>query len=570
MHEDRRRHPRFAVLVKASAEYGGARQDLVCVDAGPGGGYFTGRVVPKFNEFIEFALRPPGPGTPRIDLRGEVVYVPKTGEPRHPGFAVRWLTASSRVGVEPLQRVLQDILHLQPAVALAANESGEVRFDFATQPAAATSVPVAHQSPTPSPGRMSPRPSAMALQAADMERRSPEPGQASSTRIGAPAVPPRPEAISRPIGAPFVAQRPAAQRPHGQARWSPSPMSERPDASDAPAGRAPRAEAKADAAWRGVANPALSPTFDSSDQIDSTQRYAPLPEDSRPSSVPAAPGAMSATPWPEGIPLALAERYGDLRLLGRGGHGVVFRANDQLLDREVVLKFMVSGAMPNEMARRYFLREVKLAASLSHPNIVNIYDLGISEGVLYYAMEYIVGEPLVELLTKVAVIRDADELWSLVSQLCDALAYAHDRGILHRDVKPENVLLTPDGKIKLFDFGLARRVADGFGDQSLLIGTPYYMAPEQITSSDKVDRRADIYSLGVLLYRMCTGVLPFTTGNLFVAHAIEPVPDPRMHRPDLPPALAALLFRLLAKLPDQRPQTCAMVAQELHRALFGP
>ncbi len=316
--------------------------------------------------------------------------------------------------------------------------------------------------------------------------------------------------------------------------------------------------------WRRQSSGATwSPAVEPGGSVDSTQRYASLPNDL------AAPGAMSKAPWPEGIPVALAERYNDLRLLGRGGNGVVFRANDQLLDREVVLKFMVAGAMPNEMARRYFLREVKLAAGLTHPNIVNIYDLGISEGMLYYAMEHVDGRTLLEMLKEVAPICDPQLLWSLASQLCEALTYAHNRGILHRDVKPENVLVTPEGTIKLFDFGLARGQGDGFGEQSLVIGTPFYMAPEQITSSKNIDQRADIYSLGVILYRMFTGVLPFTKGNLFLAHAIEPVPDPRSHRSDLSEPVVKLLYRLLAKRPDQRPANCTIVAEELHAALFA-
>jgi serine/threonine-protein kinase len=155
----------------------------------------------------------------------------------------------------------------------------------------------------------------------------------------------------------------------------------------------------------------------------------------------------------------------------------------------------------------------------------------------------------------------------MLSQLCAALDHAHAQGMVHRDIKPDNVLVAQDGTVKLLDFGLARILDEGFGEQSVLAGTPYYMAPEQL-SGGVVDHRADIYALGVVLFRMLAGVLPFTEGNVFVAHAIEPVPDLRTFDATLPADAIAVVERCLAKKADDRFDTCAPVAAAIERA-FG-
>ena len=272
--------------------------------------------------------------------------------------------------------------------------------------------------------------------------------------------------------------------------------------------------------------------------------------------------------WPAGVPTSLASRYIDLERLGQGGNGVVFRATDKLLDRTIVLKFMIDGSMPTDIARKYFLREVKLAASLNHPNIVHIYDMGNVDDVLYYAMEYVEGLPLTAHLPGHQPVRDVVFLDSVFEQLCAALDHAHGQGLVHRDIKPDNVIIASDGTVKLLDFGLARVLDDGFGEQSVLAGTPYYMAPEQLDGST-VDHRADIYALGVVLFRMLTGHLPFSEGNIFVAHAVEPVPDPRKFNRDLPDGAVPVVMRCMAKRPAERYSNCRQVALDLHQALFG-
>ena len=272
--------------------------------------------------------------------------------------------------------------------------------------------------------------------------------------------------------------------------------------------------------------------------------------------------------WPPGVPRPISNRYEQLQQIGQGGHGVVFRAVDKMLDRFVVLKFLLQSALSTEMARKYFMREVKLSASLNHPNIVHIYDIGNTDGVLWYAMEFVDGVTLSQYLPAGKPVADMGFLYSAFSQLCEALDSAHGQGILHRDVKPDNALVAHDGCVKLFDFGLARIADQGFGEQSLLLGTPFYMAPEQLTGG-KVDHRADVYALGILLYRMLAGELPFRDGNIFAAHVLEPVPDPRQFNPQLNESVVKLLLKMLAKQPEQRPSSCRPIAVDLWTAMFG-
>jgi tRNA A-37 threonylcarbamoyl transferase component Bud32 len=273
--------------------------------------------------------------------------------------------------------------------------------------------------------------------------------------------------------------------------------------------------------------------------------------------------------WPADVPKGVSQRYDSLQRLGRGGHGVVYKARDRNLDRTVVLKFLASDQLGTEVARKYFLREVKLAASLSHPNILHIYDVAESDGVLYYVMEFIDGVTLSAYLPAGQPLTDYAFLFSVVQQLADALDHAHAAGVLHRDVKPENVLVGQDGIVKLFDFGLARvSHEDPSSEGSLLIGTPFYMAPEQLLGQS-VDARADQYALGISLYRMLAGELPFRDGNVYAAHVLEPVPDPRKINARVPAAVVPVLERALAKSPADRFANCKDLALDLWQALFG-
>ena len=293
---------------------------------------------------------------------------------------------------------------------------------------------------------------------------------------------------------------------------------------------------------------------------------SPMRDEPSPAWEKAGPGAAAGA-WPVGVPKSLSSRYDHLEHLGQGGNGIVFRATDVLLDRFVVLKFMAQGALSSDLARRYFLREVKLAAGLSHPNIVHIYDLGNTDGVLYYAMEYVEGRPMTEYLFQDEPMADWAFAYSILAQLAEALDFAHSQGVLHRDVKPDNVLISSDGVVKLFDFGLARAYGEGFGDKSMLVGTPHYMAPEQFTSG-KVESRTDLYALGVLAYRLMAGRLPFRDSNVFVGHAMEAPPDPRTFNLRLPKGVQSVIGHMLAKRPEDRPDRCRDAIAALYKVLF--
>lgn len=395
-----------------------------------------------------------------------------------------------------------------------------------------------------------------------------------------PAVKPVPARQSSPSGG---SQRPPRTQP--SVSLEPVAPLDLPDAAPhADPGRSPERRGLLDAPLvQRVAPPARIPqrqdTIDSAfDPVSSGDSAVPVNQSTQAytrsaaahlaSSLLHARSRPASGPWPLGVPHSLSDRYGRLEHLGQGGQGVVFRAVDRHLDRVVVLKFMGATTMSSDVARKYFLREVKLAASLNHPNIAHIYDIGKADDVPYYAMEYVDGVPLSAYLPPRTPIRDLAFLFSVLTQLCDALDHAHGLGVLHRDVKPDNVLVAADGTVKLFDFGLVRVTNEGLGEQSVLIGTPHYMAPEQRIGG-RVDHRTDIYALGVTTFRMLTGHLPFTEGNIFVAHATSPVPDPRSLQPELPPTVNAVTQQMLAKKPSDRFDSCREIAVAMHRALFG-
>lgn len=272
--------------------------------------------------------------------------------------------------------------------------------------------------------------------------------------------------------------------------------------------------------------------------------------------------------WPTGVPLVLAQRYENFAPIGRGGNGIVYRARDTLLNTDVALKFMIESAMPDELARRYFLREIQVAKDLHHPNIVAIHDIGIADTTLYYAMELLEGQPLLRLFDGENPIADRTLVLRIFEQLCDALTYAHGLGVVHRDIKPDNVFVLKNGHVKLLDFGLAKVFDDGFGEQSILAGTPFYMAPEQIHGRN-IDGRVDVYALGVIFYRAMTGHLPFPDGNVLLAHATQAPPDPRSHVMGLTDSVCAVISRALQKHPEDRYPNCKAMKTAIQGALGG-
>jgi tetratricopeptide (TPR) repeat protein len=254
-------------------------------------------------------------------------------------------------------------------------------------------------------------------------------------------------------------------------------------------------------------------------------------------------------------------RYEILGELGRGGMGVVFKARDTNLGRIVALKKLPENLKEHPTAVKLFLREARSAAALNHPNIVTVFDAGQESDNYFISMEHLQGTPLDALLEAHGRISPRDTAL-LGMQAATGLAYAHDHRIIHRDIKSSNLFYTTDRVVKIMDFGLAKAVEEVRRNASMIAGTPYFMAPEQ-SAGDVVDHRADLYALGVTLYQLATGSVPFTEGDVTYHHRHTPPPDPRQAVPDMPAALAELLLQLLAKEPDDRVQSAAEVSQRL-------
>jgi Protein kinase domain len=254
--------------------------------------------------------------------------------------------------------------------------------------------------------------------------------------------------------------------------------------------------------------------------------------------------------------------YSIERILGRGGMSVVYLAHDPHLKRNMALKLLAPELAEDESFRVRFLRESQLAASLDHPNVVPVYEAGEVDGLLYIAMRYVVGTDLKALLRAEGAL-EPERALTLVGQVASALDAAHERGLVHRDVKPSNVLLTgaPDDEhCYLADFGLSTSASDrSVADPSKIVGTIDYVAPEQIRGLD-VDGRADVYSLACLLYECVVGDVPFRRPSdvaVIYAHLEEAVPKASERAPTLPAALDAVLERGTAKRADERWQTCS-------------
>jgi tetratricopeptide (TPR) repeat protein len=258
-------------------------------------------------------------------------------------------------------------------------------------------------------------------------------------------------------------------------------------------------------------------------------------------------------------------RYTMLGELGRGGMGIVYKAHDTVLDRPVALKVLPDALKDNPQALKNFLREAKSAAKLNHPNIVTVYDAGEQDGRYYIAMEYVDGTTLKEIVRRRGGISPTGVLHVLL-QMCDALDFAHRNKVVHRDVKTANTMWTRDKKAKIMDFGLAKVVEEVRNHTTLVSGTPYYMSPEQ-TLGKNVDHRTDLYSLGVTLFELATGTLPFKEGNVPYHHVHTPPPDPRSVNPKMPALLARIILKCLQKDPAARFQSAAEIAAGVRAAM---
>jgi tetratricopeptide (TPR) repeat protein/tRNA A-37 threonylcarbamoyl transferase component Bud32 len=265
------------------------------------------------------------------------------------------------------------------------------------------------------------------------------------------------------------------------------------------------------------------------------------------------------------MPLSPGENVGPYQIieqLGQGGMATVFKAYHPALDRYVAIKLLHPAFKedPNFLAR--FQREARIVAKLEHPHIIPVYDFSEHKGMAYLVMRYVEGETLKVHLKGEPL--PPERILEILKPVAEALAYAHEQGVLHRDIKPSNVMLTPEGNIFLTDFGLARMAQSGEStlSQDMMIGTPQYMSPEQ-AKGEQVDERTDIYSLGVILFEMLTGRVPFSADTPYAVvhdHIYTPLPLPTTIKPDIPTVLERVVLKTLAKEKDDRYQKVTELA----------
>lgn len=265
------------------------------------------------------------------------------------------------------------------------------------------------------------------------------------------------------------------------------------------------------------------------------------------------PAAAVATQIMQSVESNLGGRYILEKELGRGGMGVVYLARDSQLDRPVALKFLGNLVDSSEEFRQRFVREARTAAKISHPNIIAIYDISASVGKAYIAMEYIDGPSLHKYLASKGGLRPKETI-NVMVQACSALAAIHEAGIVHRDIKPDNMLIAKGGLIKLTDFGLAKADDSRMTRTGVVMGTPSYMAPEQVLGKE-ADARSDIYSMGLVIYECLTGETVFL-GQDVLERQLKEMPVPPGKRVEgVPPELDAVIMKCIAKQPEERYQT---------------
>ena len=256
--------------------------------------------------------------------------------------------------------------------------------------------------------------------------------------------------------------------------------------------------------------------------------------------------------------------------LGAGGMATVYLAEDTSLHRKVAIKVLAERYAEDEQFVERFRREAQSAAGLNHPNIVAIYDRGVAEGTYYIAMEYLDGPTLKDVIDERGGL-EPNRAIGFATQILAALRFAHNHGVVHRDIKPHNVVVSPDGRLKVTDFGIARAGASQMTEVGSIVGTAQYLSPEQ-ARGEVVGPPSDLYSVGIVLYEMLTGRVPFE-GDSAVAIAMkhlseEPVP-PSVYAPGTPPALEQVVLRALAKDAGDRYQTAEEMSADLDRARRG-
>jgi serine/threonine protein kinase len=267
-------------------------------------------------------------------------------------------------------------------------------------------------------------------------------------------------------------------------------------------------------------------------------------------------------------------QYRVLKLIGTGGMGSVYLAEDPVLKRKVAIKTLRPELAMHRVSKERFFREAILVSNLKHEHIVTIYNVGEEYGIPYLAMEYLEGTSLEDFIQKKKKLTWV-QIMRLGREIARALSVAHAKDLIHRDVKPGNIWLevldkkTGKTRVKLLDFGLARytQQATGITEAGMVVGTPHYVSPEQARGKE-LDPRSDLFSLGVVLYRLCTNMYPFDgpdTLALLTSLAVDEPAFMRQHNPEVPEAFDHFVARLLAKNPDDRPATAKLAAEELSR-----
>jgi serine/threonine-protein kinase len=289
----------------------------------------------------------------------------------------------------------------------------------------------------------------------------------------------------------------------------------------------------------------------------------------------ASEATIVAAPTPKspadlGLGTVLGGRYEIQRVIGSGGMGMVFQAHDRELDEPVALKVLRSEivSMDSSTLDR-FKQEIRVARRVTHRNVVRTYDIGDMEGIKFISMEYVQGMTLKQLIRKRGALPVAVGI-RIAKQASAGLAAAHQQGVVHRDVKPQNIILTPASEVKIMDFGIARPADKrGITATGLIIGTPDYMSPEQVQGKKDLDHRSDIYSLGVVFYEMFTGLLPFSGDShisIAMKHLQEEPPPPRTINRNISDPLELIILRCMKKSPAERYQK----VEELQTDLLEP
>jgi serine/threonine protein kinase len=266
----------------------------------------------------------------------------------------------------------------------------------------------------------------------------------------------------------------------------------------------------------------------------------------------------------------LKDRYQIEETIGKGGMAFVYRARDLTLERTIAIKILRQDYSADQAFREHFHQEAKAAANLSHPNIVTIHDFGYDAERLFIIMEYVPGKDLKQILDKHGKI-EIRESTELMSQACAGVGYAHRAGLVHCDIKPQNLIINPEGRLKVLDFGIARALASIHPEEKTEIvwGSPHYFSPEQ-AAGKAPSPASDVYSLGVIMYEMLTGKLPFTapsSSELARMHREDLPPSPRQLNPEIPVNLENVLLKVLAKEPAARYRTAGQFGRVLNNLL---